>query len=73
MSSFVGLRVVRGPDWRWDEQDGGEGNVGTVISSTPSSESKPGTVTVVWDSGLQGEYQGGPDGHHDLRVCLLLT
>ncbi len=28
---LVGLRVVRGPDWEWDTQDGGEGFVGTVI------------------------------------------
>jgi E3 ubiquitin-protein ligase mind-bomb len=28
---LVGLRVVRGPDWGWDTQDGGEGCVGTVI------------------------------------------
>jgi hypothetical protein len=28
---LVGLRVVRGPDWEWDTQDGGEGFVGTVV------------------------------------------
>ena len=26
-----GLRVVRGPGWKWGEQDGGEGSVGTVV------------------------------------------
>ena len=26
----VGVRVVRGPDWKWGKQDGGEGHVGTV-------------------------------------------
>ena len=26
-----GLRVVRGPDWKWGDQDGGEGCVGTVV------------------------------------------
>ena len=26
----VGTRVVRGPDWKWGKQDGGEGHVGTV-------------------------------------------
>ena len=70
MSSFVGLRVVRGPDWKWGDQDGGEGNIGTVISSTTSTESKPGTVTVVWDSGLEGKYRCGPKGSFDLRVSL---
>jgi E3 ubiquitin-protein ligase mind-bomb len=23
---FVGAKVVRGPDWDWSNQDGGEGN-----------------------------------------------
>lgn len=27
----VGLRVVRGPDWKWGNQDDGEGHVGTVV------------------------------------------
>lgn len=29
---LVGLRVVRGPDWDYDTQDGGEGCVGTVVA-----------------------------------------
>lgn len=32
-----GIRVVRGPDWSWGDQDGGEGCVGTVVSSDPWS------------------------------------
>ena len=24
---FVGAKVVRGPDWEWGVQDGGEGNL----------------------------------------------
>lgn len=28
----VGTRVRRGPDWRWNDQDGKPGNVGTVVS-----------------------------------------
>lgn len=27
----VGTRVVRGPDWKWGNQDEGEGHVGTVV------------------------------------------
>ena len=27
----TGLHVVRGPDWEWGDQDGGEGHVGTVV------------------------------------------
>lgn len=28
---LVGLRVVRGPNWEWETQDGGDGFAGTVI------------------------------------------
>ena len=28
----VGVRVVRGPDWQWGDQDGGPGHVGTVVT-----------------------------------------
>lgn len=31
MQLVKGLRVVRGPGWKWGEQDGGEGSVGTVV------------------------------------------
>lgn len=24
---FIGAKVVRGPDWEWGQQDGGEGNI----------------------------------------------
>ena len=30
-SMQVGMRVVRGVDWKWGNQDSGEGNVGTVV------------------------------------------
>ena len=53
MSHLVGLRVVRGPDWKWAEQDGGEGFVGTVVEAgrhgSPTSPNK--TVVVQWDGG----------------------
>lgn len=70
MSFLEGLRVVRGPDWKWGDQDGGQGYAGTVIH-TPESEIKEfglRTVTVVWDSGIKSQYRAGPKGAHDLRV-----
>jgi len=64
----LGLRVVRGADWKWDEQDGGEGRVGTVV--------KPGmqncdvvlndTVFVRWDSGQLANYRIGSQHAYDL-------
>lgn len=63
----VGLRVVRGPDWMWGNQDGGEGNVGTVVHlGHDIFEDK--TVLVYWDSGTQANYRAGLYGKFDLRV-----
>ncbi len=31
MHEVKGSRVVRGPNWKWGDQDGGEGSVGTVV------------------------------------------
>lgn len=35
MVGLEGLRVVRGPNWKWGDQDGGEGGVGTVVGFGP--------------------------------------
>ena len=31
MEPVVDLRVVRGPDWEYGDEDGGEGHLGTVV------------------------------------------
>jgi len=64
----LGLRVVRGPSWKWGEQDGGLGHVGSVV--------KPGlqscdvvlndTVFIRWDSGELANYRVGSDDAYDL-------
>lgn len=73
----VGTRVVRGPDWRWRDEDGGEGHAGTVVKvKGPRSLIKlPGStaaeekcVTVIWDNGEEHEHRAGKDGAFDLRV-----
>ena len=60
-----GVRVVRGPDWKWGDADGGEGNTGTVFMTKLQNEA---IVNVVWDSGNTGQYRCGHQGCHDLRV-----
>jgi len=66
MSYLNGLRVVRGPDWKWGDQDGGEGNAGTVftdnsrrnfgygyrnkINSLMKEDFQPGMIFVLWDA-----------------------
>ncbi|XP_021361019.1 E3 ubiquitin-protein ligase MIB2-like isoform X2 [Mizuhopecten yessoensis] len=66
----VGLRAVRGPDWKWGNQDDGEGHVGTVVEiGKPSSSTSPDkTVVVQWDSGARTNYRVGYQGAYDLRV-----
>lgn len=66
----VGLRVVRGPDWKWQNQDGGEGHVGTVVEvgRTANSNTPEKTVVVQWDSGFRTNYRVGYQGEYDLLV-----
>nr|CAD7425712.1 unnamed protein product [Timema monikensis] len=66
----VGLRVVRGPDWKWGLQDDGEGHCGTAVElGKPGSATSPDkTVVVQWDSGSRTNYRIGYQGAYDLRV-----
>ena len=66
MAVQVGLRVVRGPDWEWGDQDGGEGHVGTVVEVGKSFND--GAVVVQWDCGERCKYRCGLEGKYDLRV-----
>lgn len=70
MSVELGVRVVRGPDWKWGNQDSGEGHVGTVVEiGKPGSQTSPDkTVVVQWDSGARTNYRVGYQGAYDLRV-----
>lgn len=64
----VGCRVLRGPDWNWGRQDGGDGHLGTLVEvggvnsvSTPDK-----TVVVLWDSGNKTNYRVGYQNAYDL-------
>ncbi|XP_050439375.1 E3 ubiquitin-protein ligase mib1 [Adelges cooleyi] len=57
----VGSRVIRGPDWKWGKQDGGEGHTGTVRNFESREE-----VVVVWDNGIAANYRCCRQ--YDLRV-----
>lgn len=61
MMEGVGARVIRGPDWKWGKQDGGEGHVGTVRNFE-----SPDEVVVVWDNGTAANYRCS--GQYDLRI-----
>ena len=64
MELCVGLRIVRGPNWLWGDQDGGEGHVGTVVEVGQGG----GSVVVQWDCGNRCRYRCGEEGKYDLRV-----
>ena len=70
MEVQVGVRVVRGPDWEWDDQDGGEGCVGTVVAvgKSGSRAAADKKVSVQWDCGFKSEYRCGSQGKYDLRL-----
>lgn len=70
--AHLGQRVVRGPAWKWDSQDGGNGHVGTlIIVEQPWSEEieeSPFCVRVLWDNGKICNYRASPSRECDLRL-----
>ncbi|XP_048737053.2 uncharacterized protein LOC125652125 isoform X2 [Ostrea edulis] len=60
----TGCLVVRGPDWEWEDQDGGEGNIGSVFRVLNNA-----TVYVRWPNGITGNYRFGCQGKFDLQLC----
>lgn len=67
----LGQRVVRGPDWKWDNQDGGDGHVGTlvVVEHCPSDDDAATfCVRVLWDGGLLSNCRASRNGACDLRL-----
>jgi E3 ubiquitin-protein ligase HERC2 len=61
-----GSKVVRGPDWRWGDQDGGAGKVGRLQGTVKSN----GWVDVKWPSGDSNTYRAGADGKYDLALAV---
>ncbi|XP_062568331.1 uncharacterized protein LOC134230510 [Saccostrea cucullata] len=66
-----GQRVVRGIDWSYGDQDGREGNIGTVIEVFKDAKQ----VRVQWDSSNDAgdqkdmyKYRTGLEGKYDLRL-----
>lgn len=64
LHAYIGSRIIRGPDWKWGKQDGGEGHVGTVRNFESSEE-----VVIVWDNGTAANYRCS--GARDLRILDL--
>jgi hypothetical protein len=64
----IGDRVVRGPDWKWYNQDGFEGNIGTIKSDRFAFGScqDPDWVLVKWDNATLTKYYRYYAKYHDI-------
>ena len=66
----IGDKVVRGPDWYIDDQDGGKGSIGKVIGFE-----RDGWIVVRWPNGVENAYRHGQEGCFDIErftiVCYL--
>ncbi|ETO18122.1 hypothetical protein RFI_19167, partial [Reticulomyxa filosa] len=69
---YIGDLVVRGPDWKWGDQDGKPGMKGIVRGlrqwHPKDKETHTTEVVVFWDIGLYGNYRFGYRGAYDVRV-----
>ena len=64
-----GMRVQRGPDWQWADQDGGAGHLGTVLTVKEWKNVPQLGVRVRWDgSNSENTYRYG--GEHCFDVIL---
>lgn len=67
----VGDRVVRGPDWKWSNQDGEKGGLGTVERISTWGGVAGSGVTVRWDKTQRvNTYRWGAEGCYDLSIVI---
>eukprot|EP00741_Cyanophora_paradoxa_P009910 tig00000157_g9600.t1 len=69
-AEVVGATVVRGKDWKWDNQDGGSGKTGVVSGVSNTA----GWISVTWDEGEQGKrYRWGDEKCYDVRITDMVA
>jgi hypothetical protein len=56
-----GVTVVRGKDWDYENQDGGEGKTGVIIDKSVN-----GWVEVLWENNNKDSYRIGAESKYDL-------
>ena len=66
---FPGARVIRGVDWQWEDQDGGNGRRGKVTEIQDWSAASPRSAAyVIWDTSAKNLYRVGFEGMADLKA-----
>ncbi|XP_025102247.1 E3 ubiquitin-protein ligase MIB1-like isoform X2 [Pomacea canaliculata] len=67
---FPGAKVIRGRDWMWDDQDGGQSSEGDVEGYEPEAvDSWRNLIRVRWPNGVVNSYRLGFQGKVDL-LCV---
>lgn len=68
----TGARVLRGVDWRWEDQDlpnHNKSDDGLIVSEgTVTGEIHNGWCDVKWDHGTRNSYRMGAEGKFDLKL-----
>ena len=67
---FPGARVSRGRDWKWGDQDGGNGHVGTLSEVTAWSGLDRSGAKVVWNLLRSNTYRIGYQGSVSSNVKI---
>ncbi|CAH0390181.1 unnamed protein product [Bemisia tabaci] len=60
----VGVKVIRGANWNWGDQDGPPPGEGRVIRGL-----EDGWIRVRWDNGATNAYRMGNEGKFDLKLA----
>ena len=68
------MRVQRGPDWQWADQDGGAGNYGIVLNVREWKTNPNLGVRVKWESnGVENTYRYGGENCYDVILVNPLS
>ena len=61
--------MIRGVDWQWEDQDGGNGRRGKVTEIQDWSAASPRSAAyVIWDTSAKNLYRVGFEGMVDLKA-----
>ena len=68
------MRVQRGPDWQWSDQDGGMGHQGTVLMVKEWKSTPRAAVRIKWDdNGTDNTYRYGGENCYDVVLLIFAS